>query len=148
MLANQLVAFRETGEEADLLRRALAEAFVRVTSLVLPERQSRHDDDMVRQFQALVVTHGRSQKKLAFYAGQLGCTERTLNRRVREALDVSPMQYLHERLAAEATRLLRFTNASCTDVADELGFTDPSYFSRFYARMTGVRPGLVRGSIV
>jgi len=40
----------------------------------------------------------------------------------------------------EAHRLLRFTNATGTQVATELGFDDPSYFSRFYQRMTGRRP--------
>jgi len=146
ILADQIVATREPGEDADLLRRALAEALVRIAGSASAGQQPGHGDDMVRQFQSLVAEHGKEERKLEYYAAALGCTERTLNRRVGDALGLSPMQYIHERLAAEATRLLRFTNASCADVADELGFADPSYFSRFYARMTGERPSAVRGS--
>lgn len=145
-LASQMVDASGTGDEADLLRRALAEAFVRTASHSLREHEAEPGDSMVRQFQALVAAHAREEKKLAFYAGRLGCTERTLHRRVSDVLGLSPAQYLHERLAAEATRLLRFTNASCTDVAEELGFADPSYFSRFFARITGERPSAIRGS--
>jgi len=52
---------------------------------------------------------------------------------------------LHRRLATEARRLLRYTGASAAQIAAELGFEDPSYFSRFYLRMTGKRPGEERG---
>lgn len=50
------------------------------------------------------------------------------------------MDLIHRRLALEAHRLLRYTNATATQVAAELGFEDPSYFSRFYQRVTGRRP--------
>lgn len=68
-------------------------------------------------------------------------TRRTLSRLTAVGLDCSPMEVVHRRLALEARRLLRYTNASAVQVAAELGFDDPSYFSRFYRRMTGVRPG-------
>lgn len=145
-LADQIELSRDAGQDADHLRRALAEAFVRIAATDLSDSGAKHSDEMVSRFQSLVAAHGKQERALSFYAGQIGCTERTLNRRVRAALDISPIQYIHERLAAEATRLLRFTNGSCADVADELGFADPSYFSRFYLRMTGERPGAIRGS--
>jgi AraC family transcriptional activator of pobA len=50
------------------------------------------------------------------------------------------MDVVHRRLTLEAQRLLRYTNATAAQVSAELGFDDPSYFSRFYLRMTGRRP--------
>lgn len=145
-IAEQILLVRDAGLEADLLRRALAESLVRIAARALPDATSDTGDDLVRRFRDLAATHGRTQRRLDFYARALGCTERTLSRRVGEALGITPMYHLHMILAAEATRLLRFTNASCSDVSDELGFADPSYFSRFYNRMTGERPSAVRGS--
>ncbi len=129
----------------EMLRRTLAEALLRILAEgdTGPERD--HGDRLVTRFQSLVETHCRSERRLQFYARTLGCTERTLARRVRAALDVSPIEFVNQRLSAEATRLLRFTNASCAHVADELGFEDPSYFSRFYRRMTGRAPSEVSG---
>ena len=146
-VADQLLLVRERGEDADLLRHALAESFVRIAAQAMPEMTAGHGDDLLRKFCDLAAVHGIAERRLDFYARAIGCTERTLSRHVLDALGISPMAYLHTILAAEATRLLRFTNASCRDVADDLGFADPSYFSRFYLRMTGQRPSAVRGSV-
>lgn len=145
-IAAQVVLASSVGSMPDLLRRALAEAFIRVTAEVQADAVRAHYDGLVQRFQMLVQAHMREQRKLSFYADALNCTERTLSRRVQDTLGVAPAQYLNHRLAVDATRLLRFTNATCNEVADELGFADPSYFSRFYARMTGRRPSAVRGS--
>lgn len=96
-------------------------------------------------FHRLVEEHYRAQHDLDFYARALGCTKRTLTRLTRDRWGVTPAEYIHRRLASEAKRLLRFTNGSAGAIATELGFSDPSYFSRFYRRMTGRRPGGERG---
>lgn len=44
----------------------------------------------------------------------------------------------------EARRLLAYTDAPVADVAQELGFDDPAYFSRFFARRSGVSPSSYR----
>lgn len=146
VIAAQTMLAATGGADSELVRRALAEAFVRIVAGSRVDPAATPKDPLVQQFQRLAGQHLREQRRLAFYADALGCTERTLSRRVQNALGVSPGHYLGDRLCAEATRLLRFTNATCSDVADELGFIDPSYFSRFYARMTGRRPSAVRGS--
>ncbi len=145
-ICEQVILADESGTGADLVRRALAEAFVRIVAGLHSDTAYRRQDDLVERFRALVQENLTASASVGQFAAQLQTTERTLSRRVRLALDVSPRQFINERLAAEATRLLRFTNAGCCEVADELGFADPSYFSRFYARMTGRRPSSVRSA--
>lgn len=132
--------------EADqhLLQRALAESFLRVALVQMAHPSAALPDRRLRQFQQLVERHYREHWPLARYAAELGCTERTLTRLVRTAWSVSPQHFLHRRIVLEARRLLRFSDARCAEVADELGFADPSYFSRFYERMTGQRPSAER----
>ena len=146
-ICEQMLLADGPGAGADLLRRALAEAFLRMVAEIGADPTQGRSDELVDRFRTLVQDHLREQRSLGFFAERLNATERTLSRRVRAALGISPGQYLNDRIAAEATRLLRFTNASCSNVADELGFADPSYFSRFYARITGRRPSAVRGSL-
>lgn len=93
-----------------------------------------------QQFRALVDRHFAEQRPLAFYAGQMGVTAKTLTRMCRACFGCSPKQYLHRRLLLEAQRLLIYGSATVADIADELGFADPSYFTRFYRRMTGRLP--------
>ena len=97
-------------------------------------------DRRLARFRQLVEVNMAAHRDLDFYAKGLGTTVRTLTRLTREHLGASPQMLINRRLALEAQRLLRFTNASVTQVAGELGFADPSYFSRFYLRMTGRRP--------
>jgi AraC family transcriptional regulator, transcriptional activator of pobA len=46
---------------------------------------------------------------------------------------LSALDLLHERMLLDARRLLAYTAAPVVEVARDLGFEDPSYFSRFFA---------------
>jgi AraC family transcriptional activator of pobA len=127
-----------------LLHRTLGEAWLR---LALQPAEGNAPQTLARRFQILVEAHYRSHGPLAFYAQALSCTERTLARQTREAFGATPLQLINRRLLQEAQQLLRFTNAGAADVAAELGFPDPSYFSRFYLRMTGRRPSAEKATI-
>ena len=127
------------GANGHMLHRALGEAWLRLAIGAL-SGEAGEERALVRRFRALVETSYRAHRPLSHYAAQLNCTERTLARQVNEALGMTPRQVINRRLLVEARRLLRFTNAGCADVAAELGFDDPSYFSRFYLREAGIRP--------
>lgn len=120
---------------------ALAEALLR--SLYQSDARSdegpTHDERLAR-FRHLIELHMREHRRIAWYARQLATTEKTLTRACRQRLGCTPSHLIHARLTLEAQRLLYFTNASVVQVAEDLGFSDPSYFSRFYRRMTGRRP--------
>lgn len=93
-----------------------------------------------RQFRALVDRHFAEQLPISFYAARMGVTAKTLTRMCRTRFGCSPKQYLHRRLLLEAQRLLIYGSATVAHIANDLGFTDPSYFTRFYRRMTGRLP--------
>ena len=150
MLALQQQWLQLEWQQQEPLFLALAESLIR--TLIVPrghddagEGASPRDDQRLTRLRQLVELHYRQHRDLDFYADALGLTRRTLSRLTSAQLGCTPMDLVHRRLALEAQRLLRFTNASATQVATELGFDDPSYFSRFYLRMTGKRPGQERG---
>lgn len=93
-----------------------------------------------QQFRALVDRHYAEQRPVAFYAAEMGVTEKTLTRMCRAQFGCSPKQYLHRRLLLEAQRLLIYGSATVAGISEDLGFSDPSYFTRFYRRMTGKLP--------
>jgi AraC family transcriptional activator of pobA len=49
-----------------------------------------------------------------------------------------------ERRLLEAKRLLLFTVRTVEDIAYEIGFDDPAYFSRFFRERTGEAPAAWR----
>jgi len=147
-IAGELIALGDGGAQSgainDPLFDALAEALLR--SLIATDAAARSGnqalggDRRLAVFRHLVETHLAEHRPLAFYAHSVGTTVRTLTRLSQRHLGHSPQMLINRRLALEAQRLLRFTGASASTVASELGFADPSYFSRFYLRMTGRRP--------
>lgn len=138
-LAGELLQLASTWLGEPRLFHSLSEALLRSLPIVA-EGEPAKDDHRISRFRHLVETHLREQRPVAFYARSLGVTERTLTRLCSRHLHCTPHEAINRRCAIEAQRLLRYTNANVTQVAGELGFADPSYFSRFYLRMTGRRP--------
>jgi AraC family transcriptional activator of pobA len=139
-LAQDMLTLTQDWQSDDLLFHALAEALVRSLPAVADAQNETLDDRRLALFRHLVEIHLSEHRNLAFYAQSIGCTERTLARLTHARMGHSPLALIHRRLALEAARMLRYTNASVVQVAHALGFNDPSYFSRFYLRMTGRRP--------
>ena len=78
---------------------------------------------------------------------ELGVTPDHLSRGCRAVTGLSALDLLHERLLLESRRLLAYTQAPVADVAHELGFDDPAYFSRFFARRAGLSPQAFRAAL-
>ena len=56
----------------------------------------------------------------------------------------SPSQIIKDRLVLEAKRKLKFSNKTVREIAFELGFEDPAYFSRLFSKNAGVSPAQYR----
>lgn len=79
--------------------------------------------------------------QVTHYADRLGYSPRTLNRVARAHTGLTAKQLIDERVVLEAKRLLSHGDASVADIAEDLGFDDPSNFSAYFLRHTGIRPG-------
>jgi AraC family transcriptional activator of pobA len=65
----------------------------------------------------------------------------------REFHGRSALEVLHHRLMLEARRNLQYTGMTIAQLSDYLGFSDSTYFSRFFRRYSGVSPKAFRNSI-
>ena len=59
----------------------------------------------------------------------------------------SPINYLIERRIREASKLLRSTDRSITDIAFDVGFSDSNYFSRQFRKAVGLSPRQYRSQL-
>lgn len=80
------------------------------------------------------------QRTVESYAEELGITAPYLNQLCRELTGRNALQIIHERLIIEARRSLIYTALRVSEIAYELGFSDPAYFTRFFRRHTGHSP--------
>ena len=102
--------------------------------------ETRPDHSLQRQFEALVERHFHDHLGVAEYAAKLAVTPTHLSRVMRKATGRPASAAIEERLIREARRNLAFSNLSIQEIAFHLGFSDPAYFSRVFARATGQSP--------
>lgn len=104
------------------------------------EDKSERKRGVLRQFARLVESHYREHLSLAEYAQRLGVSTTHLNCLCREFHGASALSVLHQRLLLEAKRSLQYTSMTITQVSDYLGFSDVTYFSRFFRKRGGMTP--------
>lgn len=89
------------------------------------------------EFKLVVETHLTEQPSIHTIAEKLALTTNSLYRIVKEYSGTSPKDFLTNRLMIEAQRKLHYSNLSVKELAYELGFNDPDYFSRLFKKCTG-----------
>lgn len=93
--------------------------------------------DIIRQYYVLVDNHFKEKKMVQEYADLLHRSPKTLSNLFSSYNLPSPLRIIHERIEAEAKRLLLYTSKNAKEIADILGFEDLSTFSRFFKNTTG-----------
>ena len=81
--------------------------------------------------------HYKTKKMVKEYADLLNRSPKTLSNLFMQYGLPSPLRVIHERIEAEAKRLLLYSTRSAKEIADILGFEDLPTFSRFFKKMTG-----------
>lgn len=94
----------------------------------------------VYEFMMLLEENYRQERNADFYAGELGLSSKRLNQILKEKLDKTVMQLIHDRIILEAKRKIIHSENTLKEIAYDLGFTDRPYFSRFFKKQTGVSP--------
>ncbi|NBA88218.1 helix-turn-helix domain-containing protein [Emticicia sp. CRIBPO] len=89
------------------------------------------------EFKLVVETHLMEQPSIHTIAEKLALTTNSLYRIVKEYSGVSPKNFFTGRLMVEAQRKLHYSNLSVKELAYELGFNDPDYFSKLFKKCTG-----------
>jgi len=95
---------------------------------------------LVRRFVEQVETRFQRHDSLEAHARELGASVPHLSRSCRELLGRSAARVIQDRLMIEARRDLVYTAMSISQISFRLGFSDPAYFSRFFAKRAGVSP--------
>lgn len=105
------------------------------------------DTLLLKAYQAKVEECFRELHEVGAYAELLHLSAGHLSEVVKAQSGKPAIKHLHERLVLEAQRLLFYTPSSLKEIAFELGFSEPSYFNRFFKRETGTTPAEYRATV-
>jgi AraC family transcriptional activator of pobA len=102
------------------------------------QRPSPHQ--IVQKFMAEVDLRLGDHPTVSEIAKTIGVSKDRLNTAIRRATGQSPKQVIHARLMSEAEMLLRQSPLQIAQISAVLGFSDVTYFSRFFKARAGVPP--------
>jgi AraC-like DNA-binding protein len=127
-------------QQAWILRNLLANVVI-LSPTVNYEGQfkSGHLSNYALQFMDLIDEYAFKEKKINFYAEQIGITEKTLREALRFIYYRTFKEILTSHILVEAIRLLVFSNKNITQIANELGY-DVSNFVKFFSQQKGMHP--------
>ena len=112
------------------------------------QKATHQQDSLAQDFIALVEKHFRKEHSVTSYAEKLFIAPKSLTKRLHHLDYPSPSQIIKDRLVLEAKRQLKFSTKTIKEIAFELGFEDPAYFSRLFSKNAGTSPAHYRQQVL
>lgn len=140
------IAAEYEGEQSgyhDVLRSYLSIFLTKASRMAEPAANgdlTQRSVSITRRFKGLLEQHFRTVSDVEQYARMLRVTERALNEATRRAAGATANKLIRERVMLEAKRLLLHSEVAVSEIADQLSFEDPAYFSRCFKKHTGRSP--------
>ncbi|KAA0992293.1 helix-turn-helix domain-containing protein [Dyadobacter aurulentus] len=106
------------------------------------------DLEFFRKFTRLVETHYKSKHTVADYADFLCMAPKTITHKFNRLRLPQPNEVIKNRIILEAKRLLAHTSLTAKEIAYNLGYDDPAYFSRLFTTKTGESPSSFRANFL
>jgi AraC-like DNA-binding protein len=109
-------------------------------------RQGTHDIEVhlsankLLLFRELLEKKYKSIKLVNEYAETLNISAKKLTKSTKSILGKTPKQLINDRVILEAKRLLVYSNLSIKEIAFDLGFAEPTNFSKYFAKHTENSP--------
>ncbi|MCB1667045.1 MAG: helix-turn-helix domain-containing protein [Porticoccaceae bacterium] len=106
-----------------------------------------HPDENIVQAQIWLEDNFSQSIKIAEVAAQFGFSLRNFDRRFKQALAVTPLQYLQRIRLKNASELLKQSNLSIAEIAAHCGYADASAFSRQFSKQLHTSPRKYRETV-
>lgn len=102
--------------------------------------ESKRNKSIYKDFKRLLESKSLEEAKVSEYAKRLFISAGHLNDVVKEVTGKNVKTIINEQRILEAKRLLYWTTTPIREVAYKVGFEDPTYFTRFFKKHTGMLP--------
>jgi len=117
-----------------------------------PLKDGQRDSEIVKNFRRLVekhfvdLTHGQEAQayQVQDYARLLNLHPNYLSQVIKNKTGHTVHHYITQRQVSTARSLLKNTRLSAKQISQQLGFSEPTHFSRFFKKHTGHTPNNFR----
>lgn len=104
------------------------------------ELHTSHTEMLIDQFFQLVHRHAQTEHKAAFYADRLCLTVRYLSKLLKLKTGKTLNTWVSDLTIQSAKKMLKSTDLTIAQIADDMHFPNPSFFAKYFKRQTGMTP--------
>lgn len=148
-LIRQKIQGNDNHFHKDLIRTLLLAMFYDLTNVVYHfqqltnERQTRADV-IFHSFIKLVEENCRSERRVGWYAQQLGITAKYLSETIKHISKRTPNQWIDNYVTMELRVELKNTTKSIKQITEEMNFPNQSFLGKYFKERVGVSPSEYR----
>ncbi len=111
----------------------------------IKQRQTFHITDdtriqLFKRFTNLLETHFSKSRSAEFYANKLNISYKHLNTVCKELIHKTAKNVINDFIILQAQRSLINSTVKSTELAYQLGFEDPTNFTKYFKKYTGLTP--------
>jgi len=131
----------ETGQY-DMLQAYLKQFIVHAVRIKKAHYQIKDDveSQLFKDFSLLVEQNYKTLHSVTEYANRLGVSPKSLTKHLQKIGSKTPSDFIKNRIILEAKRQLLYSADSVKQIAYNLGYNDPAYFTRFFTKSTTKSP--------
>lgn len=107
---------------------------------VNPKTQRQSIDGRTQKAMEYIFDHFQEPLTIENIAQATGLSPSRLSHLFKEQTQTTPINYLEDIRINHAKALLQFTPKTITEIAQEIGYSDPFYFSKRFHKHTGKSP--------
>ena len=96
--------------------------------------------DVMIKFALLLFQHFKHQRQVKFYADALNLSPNHFTRIIKNVSNRTPSEWIAVVTINQAKKLLRMSNLSIKEVAQELSFPEQYTFRKYFKLYTGISP--------
>ena len=97
-------------------------------------------DALFTEFIGLLEENYRKERRVSWYAEQMGITPKYLSEMVKEVSKRTPNEWIDSYILLEIRVMLKNTTKSIRDIAIALNFPNQSFFGKFFKEHMGMSP--------
>lgn len=103
--------------------------------------------ELSRKFIQLVIDNYKEQHSVSFYASQLNVSLPHFCTTVKKSVGMTPLEFISSVITMDAKARLKSTDMSVKEIAFTLGFSNLSFFNKYFRQHTGMTPQEFRKSL-
>jgi AraC family transcriptional regulator, transcriptional activator of pobA len=108
------------------------------------EIQTGNDEEYGHRFKVLIDQDFKKSKRVAQYAEKMFITEKRLLKAITRLYGKPPKELIDERILLEAKRLLLFSDSTVKEISVDLGFDEPTNFTKYFRKHLSQTPARFR----